>query len=361
MINSSKFLYVASVQYSKIRYLPGNLAASSYLLTQHVRSLSILRGDDERAIEEQIQILKNPFERLMENIAPKPTLVNYLFDYLYPLYLVLDAGAADQESIEIQPHFNGSVPRQLLGAPGPYLSVREDWLRSLKSFTSRQIELIPTSPDPKEHPCLCGPSKVIAGDGTICMFKESGQPRKLWLYNQIAFAFENKQLRPDMRISRLHSVVIDKDGDVLQRYVEAPPEELAILNRDGFSGPGLPPDMDPSLSERIVGILLIYVENRGTLYDIASFSECTEEQRYCWAAEIEGLVEELHTAGVVWGDAKPENVLVDLENRLWLIDFDGSYTPGWVDKDKKETLEGDSQGLNRMKEWLIGGCKKRRV
>jgi hypothetical protein len=236
--------------------------------------------------------------------------------------LVLEARAADKDSIEIQPRFKGSIPRQLLDAPGQYLSVRKDWLRSLKSFTSRRVELIPTSPDPKEHPCLCGPSKVIAGDGTICMFKESGQPRNLWLYKQIAFAFENKQLRPDIRISRLHSVVIDKDCDVLQRYVEAPPEELAIWKPDGFSGPVLPRNRDPSLFERIVGILLIYIENRGTLYNIASFSECTEEQRYCWAAEIEGLVVELHTAGVVWGDAKPENVLVDLKNRLWLIDFD---------------------------------------
>ncbi|PQE17376.1 kinase-like domain protein [Rutstroemia sp. NJR-2017a BVV2] len=212
-----------------------------------------------------------------------------------------------------------------------------------------------TSPDPKDHPCLCGPSKVIAGDGTICMFKEPG---KLRLYKQIVFAFENRQLRSDIRISRLYRVVVDKDCDVLQRYVEAPPEELAIWNRDGISGSDVPTDMDPSLLERMVGILLIYIENRGTLYDIVSFSECTEEQRYCWAAEIEGLVEELHTADVVWGDAKPQNVLVDLENRLWLIDFDGSYTPGWVDEDKKETQEGDLQGLNRIKEWLIRGCKK---
>ncbi|PQE17192.1 hypothetical protein CJF32_00009046 [Rutstroemia sp. NJR-2017a WRK4] len=99
-----------------IRYLPGNLAASSYLLAEHVRSLGIMRGDDDIQSDEQIWILKNPFERLMEDTAPKPTSVNHLFDYLYPLYLVLEARAADKDSIEIQPHFKGSIPRQLLDA-----------------------------------------------------------------------------------------------------------------------------------------------------------------------------------------------------------------------------------------------------
>ncbi|KAK4096879.1 hypothetical protein N658DRAFT_435169, partial [Parathielavia hyrcaniae] len=30
----------------------------------------------------------------------------------------------------------------------------------------------------------------------------------------------------------------------------------------------------------------------------------------------------------------------------------GSYTPGWVDEDKRETVEGDRQGVQRIDDWL---------
>ncbi|KAK2668010.1 hypothetical protein RAB80_017201 [Fusarium oxysporum f. sp. vasinfectum] len=52
----------------------------------------------------------------------------------------------------------------------------------------------------------------------------------------------------------------------------------------------------------------------------------------------------LHEEGIVWGDAKPDNVLIDKDENAWIIDFGGSYTPGWVDEDKAETFEGDYQG-----------------
>jgi hypothetical protein len=47
---------------------------------------------------------------------------------------------------------------------------------------------------------------------------------------------------------------------------------------------------------------------------------------------------------------KPENVLVDKEGNTCLIDFGGSFTLGWVDEDKQETVEGDRQGVQRIYE-----------
>lgn len=70
------------------------------------------------------------------------------------------------------------------------------------------------------------------------------------------------------------------------------------------------------------------------------------------ATELEGLVEELHTAGLVWGDAKPSNILVDQDDRLWLVDLEGGYTLGWVDEANRDSQKGDSQGVKRIKEWL---------
>lgn len=36
----------------------------------------------------------------------------------------------------------------------------------------------------------------------------------------------------------------------------------------------------------------------------------------------------LHEAGVVWGDAKAENVLIGTDDNAWVIDFGGGYTRG---------------------------------
>jgi Ser/Thr protein kinase RdoA (MazF antagonist) len=50
-----------------------------------------------------------------------------------------------------------------------------------------------------------------------------------------------------------------------------------------------------------------------------------------WATQIESTLAELHKAGVVWGDVKADNVLMDKEDSAWIIDFGGGYTRGWVD------------------------------
>jgi serine/threonine protein kinase len=48
--------------------------------------------------------------------------------------------------------------------------------------------------------------------------------------------------------------------------------------------------------------------------------------------------------GLVWGDAKPQNILIDTHDDAWLIDFGGSYAEGWVDKDKAGNVRGGLAG-----------------
>lgn len=37
---------------------------------------------------------------------------------------------------------------------------------------------------------------------------------------------------------------------------------------------------------------------------------------------------------------------------LWLIDFGGGWTDGWVDQDKQGTMEGDDQAVRKIVEAL---------
>lgn len=67
-----------------------------------------------------------------------------------------------------------------------------------------------------------------------------------------------------------------------------------------------------------------------------------------WSRKSEAYIKQLHEHGIVWGDAKADNFMVDAESELWIIDFGGSYTEGWVDAEVSETVEGDRMGLEKI-------------
>lgn len=76
-----------------------------------------------------------------------------------------------------------------------------------------------------------------------------------------------------------------------------------------------------------------------------------------WADEIEDTVQQLHDIGIIWGDVKADNLLFHQDSngsrlKPYIIDFGGSRTEGWVDKDLVETKEGDLQGLQRIRTYF---------
>ncbi|KAJ5226523.1 hypothetical protein N7468_007748 [Penicillium chermesinum] len=108
-------------------------------------------------------------------------------------------------------------------------------------------------------------------------------------------------------------------------------------------------------SGRIVGLLLSYIESREgkTLLCIGKDPQYVSMSQK-WLSQITQSIEGLHSCGAVWGDAKPDNVLIDAQYDAYLIDFGGGYTRGWVDKELSNTAEGDLQGLQRISEFLFG-------
>ena len=63
----------------------------------------------------------------------------------------------------------------------------------------------------------------------------------------------------------------------------------------------------------IAGFLTKYIDHRYTLGDV----HCGDQSAYSpavrrlWQSQIEDAVQALHDMGLVWGDAKPENILID--------------------------------------------------
>ncbi|KXT11826.1 hypothetical protein AC579_6072 [Pseudocercospora musae] len=77
-------------------------------------------------------------------------------------------------------------------------------------------------------------------------------------------------------------------------------------------------------------------------------SDVSQEKRTKWADDSARMVDLLHQHNIIWGDAKGDNFMVDKNDDLWIIDFGGSYTEGWVDPELQDSKEGDNQGLNKV-------------
>jgi tRNA A-37 threonylcarbamoyl transferase component Bud32 len=101
-----------------------------------------------------------------------------------------------------------------------------------------------------------------------------------------------------------------------------------------------------------MGFLLTAIDDPIPLTKLLD-SEVDESKRKKWAKESQRIVDLLHENGIVWGDAKADNFLVDKQNELWVIDFGGSYTEGWVDPELNETVEGDNMGVERIVNGLL--------
>ena len=67
------------------------------------------------------------------------------------------------------------------------------------------------------------------------------------------------------------------------------------------------------------------------------------------------MVKALHSNGITWGDAKADNFLVEgtEEEKLWMIDFGGGFTEGWVQAEQCETQQGDKEGIGK----IVGGLQ----
>ena len=84
----------------------------------------------------------------------------------------------------------------------------------------------------------------------------------------------------------------------------------------------------------------------GTLSDVQS---ATESQKSQWKERISKAVHFLHRLGVVWGDAKPDNIVMNPANdNPVLIDFEGGSDDAWIDRHLADTKDGDMQTLERI-------------
>jgi serine/threonine protein kinase len=81
-----------------------------------------------------------------------------------------------------------------------------------------------------------------------------------------------------------------------------------------------------------------------------------------WGRQVTAIIQELHAHDIVWGDVNPMNVVIDEAMDAWVIDFGGMNNVEFVDEEKRETAEGDWQGVGRLfGSWLPRRCEEQKA
>jgi tRNA A-37 threonylcarbamoyl transferase component Bud32 len=108
------------------------------------------------------------------------------------------------------------------------------------------------------------------------------------------------------------------------------------------------------LGEKTIGMLMTYITSSKIGIHLRSPGLLGKHEFHKkWEEQLIVIVQELHAHGIVWGDVNPMNVLIDEAMDAWAIDFGGMNNAEFVDDEKRETIEGDWQGMTRLfQEWL---------
>lgn len=132
--------------------------------------------------------------------------------------------------------------------------------------------------------------------------------------------------------------------------------ELEILSRINLSDDFEPPyrtsritalvfwDNDDSC---LMGFLLEYIEGETLM---SRRDDASKIQKTKWIRQVKATVRRLHRAGIIWGDVKPDNVMINTEGDAIVVDFGGGYCPGYIKPELQQTMQGDMIGLDHMAE-----------
>ncbi|KAL2752069.1 hypothetical protein ACRALDRAFT_2114208 [Sodiomyces alcalophilus JCM 7366] len=301
-----------------LRFSPSQFQESPKALEHYLRCLELLRSGeeviDDLYEDEAQEWLVKPFEPLIEQFVGEPpeglgtpTLAGYYF----PDYAVftLDVDHEERQTRRIEPKYPPRIP---------WVCISEELAEDLNGWTTlyppSQVEICYDRPHDvltrkPRRVCIVGRQEETYFFKPFCSGGRSEEiSQELGAFKRIS----KSNLHPKARVCRLHGVV--GEGD------------------------------------QLLGMLLTLIDEQFTLNQAKSASSSLRGK---WAEQVKESVSELHKAGLIWGDVKPHNVLIDTNNDAWLIDFGGSYTEGWVNKNEAGTMEGDLHGLARILEYII--------
>ncbi len=305
---------------------PSNFVDSPIMAEKYRAYLEVLRSGEEVVGDiydtDVFEWVMAPFKALLVELAPPPqgdpnhirvSLQQHLFPEFFVFHLdIINEKLCPRRIFSKKPPFHPSFCR-----------FGDDFLDDLEEWTHfyDPVGIILNFRNP-EDALFKEPRKVLVDDGQVeCFYKpchSSAQTiRELKSYKAIAAAglYDGQ-----FNLCRVHGVVMDELDFVL-------------------------------------GILLSYVDCADCPLSARVHPEEPDDPpisfRRKWMRQLDSTLSRLHKADIVWGDVKAENVLVDQSNNVWITDFGGGYTEGWVDKALAETMEGDAMGMAKIRTVLF--------
>ncbi|KAL7904245.1 hypothetical protein GGI35DRAFT_463713 [Trichoderma velutinum] len=281
---------------------PSLFRQSPTIKDQYFKCLNLLRSgqeeDDDFYVEDVCDWLSKPFEPLIARLAPctlkrpeneMPTLAEYLF----PPHFVCSLSATDEKleafEVDSKNHDWGS----------PMIFVNQDFLDDLDRWTqSYHLNEVAICYENQRDVLIKPPKRVvISGRDSSrieCFFKRF-----------------DTSFGPDHAKAELNA-----HKKIVQAHLPSPPKtfigHLHGVVRDG---------------NKLAGMLFIWINSKGVLSK-ARADQSTVQLKARWAMQIKDTLETLHHRNIIWGDAKAENISIDMDDNAWIIDFGGSYTVG---------------------------------
>jgi tRNA A-37 threonylcarbamoyl transferase component Bud32 len=238
---------------------------------------------------------REPVESTLDDWYHGPT-------YFYSLQI--KAGKLELELLETTDDLNASIEALVphLNMPKYIQSINLPWLSANDLTVHSEVSL----PEPAH------PGKVTDADGNTYFFKP---------------------VVPDQ------AGIAKREINILQKLNKLD-IDIKVPELLGFVA------FDNSKTE-IMGFLLSHIDSPKPLTKLLK-SSVPRAKRAEWSTKAEKYVKTLHDNDIIWGDAKADNFMVDKDDELWIIDFGGSYTEGWIDPEMSETKEGDDMGLGKV-------------
>ena len=262
---------------------------------------------------------------LLERLAPQTSLQDLSLEcFLHaPTYHLEPVDACVNEDIRIEGEDECFYMPSFAISPMRTADLPES-CKVIPHFQARKTWIAPTRDEGNSIDSVQG--KVITAEGVLMYFKPRIEGRES--------EFERELL------IMLH---IDKAG--LRARIRVPGLQGIVVS--GENG------------ETTMGMLMTLITSTitGTHLQSQGFQGKLELHKK-WEEQVTAIVQELHANGIVWGDVNPMNVVIDEAMNAWVIDFGGMNNVEFVDDEKRETVEGDKQGIMRLfQEWLPSRLK----
>lgn len=302
-----------------IEISPSNFRNSPTMVEDFYKYLEVARSGldalDNDIIYDLFDWATKPFLALFKNQGSGSGITSKvpgtMQDFLYPDTFDCEFGAVDDKFIP------RNIQRQEIQEAQALSEFGDDFVHlqtQLQSTQPSKVEIhseypvdAPDLPDAEPH--------RVCVDGQMLFFKSAHMSSLRDTINAIKKYLRIAELGSDIRTSHLYGIVAD--------------------------------DKSP-----LIGLLFYYLDSEDTL-TFAVESSTPATLKHQWSTQITDTLMKLHKGGVVWGDAKPDNILIDKDRNAWIIDFEGGHTEGWVDRDKAGTMEGDLQGLEKIVNFIF--------